>query len=214
MLLIAGCGTSSLPPQPSPDPLLDTLPANCQQALIVHPVPGKTVEVFVHSYERRPHGWAEATPPLSGNVGKNGITSAEKKKEGDGCTPAGTYPIGPAFGYAESTDTKLSYRRATDDDFWVDDAESPDYNRWVTGKPSAKSFELMKRHDDLYEIGAVIQYNTTPVVPGKGSAIFLHVWGGPGKPTAGCMALEKDHVQLLLRWLRADANPRIVIVQP
>lgn len=201
-------------PPEVPDPLLRDVPADCRQVLIVRPAAGKMVDVFVRAYEFRSNGWwDEAFPPLSGTVGKNGITSAEKKKEGDGCTPAGTYAVGPAFGYAETLDTKLTYRRATENDFWVDDAESPDYNRWVVGKPAAKSFELMKRNDDLYEVGAVIRYNTTPVVPGKGSAIFLHVWPGPGKPTAGCVALEKDHVRMLLRWLRDDANPRMIIAE-
>jgi L,D-peptidoglycan transpeptidase YkuD (ErfK/YbiS/YcfS/YnhG family) len=207
VVLIAGCGK----PPASPDPLLDTLPTDCKQAIVVHPVEGKTVDVVVSTFERRQHGWALAFPSFAGTVGKNGITSAEKKKEGDGCTPAGTYPVGPAFGYAETLGIKLTYRRATDNDFWVDDAESPDYNRWVVGKPTAKSFELMKRNDDLYEIGAVIRYNTDPVVPGKGSAIFLHVWSGPGKSTAGCVAVDKDVLKKLLHWLNDEANPRIVI---
>jgi len=213
LLLLAGCGRGMNSPPEVHDPELVPLPADCHQALVVRPVADKTVDVTIHAYERREHGWAEAFPPLAGTVGRNGVTSAEKKKEGDGCTPAGTYPLGPAFGYAKTLDTKLTYRQATADDFWVDDAESPEYNRWVVGKPNAKSFELMKRADDLYEIGAVIRYNTDPVVPGKGSAIFLHVWPGPGKPTAGCVALEKIHVGLLLGWLSDAANPRIVIVE-
>ncbi|HEY2786766.1 MAG TPA: L,D-transpeptidase family protein [Fimbriiglobus sp.] len=210
---LVGC-SSPARTQPLTDPLLHSLPADCNQAIIVRPIRGKKVDVSVQAYERESGGpWNEVFPPMAGSVGRNGIASAENKKEGDGCTPAGTYPIGPAFGYAKTIDTKLPYRQATDKDFWVDDDQSPDYNRWVVGKPAARSFEMMKRADDLYEIGAVIRYNTDPVIPGKGSAIFLHVWSGPGKPTAGCVALEKDHVRMLLRWLKDEAKPRIAIAE-
>jgi L,D-peptidoglycan transpeptidase YkuD (ErfK/YbiS/YcfS/YnhG family) len=34
---------------------------------------------------------------------------------------------------------------------------------------------------------AVIDYNRSPAVPGKGSAFFLHV--STGKPTTGCVFL-------------------------
>ncbi len=54
-----------------------------------------------------------------------------EKKEGDGKTPSGIYPLGPAFGYASSMDTGLAYRQATDNDFWVDDVRSLQYNQWV-----------------------------------------------------------------------------------
>jgi L,D-peptidoglycan transpeptidase YkuD (ErfK/YbiS/YcfS/YnhG family) len=214
VVLIAGCGKpAAVPPAPSsPDPVLDGLPADCRQAIVVQPQFGKKIDVTVRAFERAAGGaWEEVLAATPGSVGRNGVTSVDKKKEGDGCTPAGTYPLGPAFGYGETLDTKLAYRRATDNDFWVDDAESPDYNRWVVGKPTAKSFELMKRNDDLYELGAVIGYNTDPVVPGKGSAIFLHVWSGPGKPTAGCVAVDKDVLKKLLHWLNDEAKPRIVI---
>ena len=40
----------------------------------------------------------------------------------------------------------------------------------------------------------VINYNTDPIVAGKGSAIFLHVcrYGFPG--TEGCIAMEKSQL--------------------
>jgi L,D-peptidoglycan transpeptidase YkuD (ErfK/YbiS/YcfS/YnhG family) len=71
----------------------------------------------------------------------------------------------------------------------------------------------MKRTDELYEFGAVIEYNTDPVVPGHGSAIFLHVWSGPQSSTAGCVALAKDDVRRLLRWLDRNKNPVIALNQ-
>jgi L,D-peptidoglycan transpeptidase YkuD (ErfK/YbiS/YcfS/YnhG family) len=70
----------------------------------------------------------------------------------------------------------------------------------------------MLRPDGLYDIGAVIEYNTSPVVPGQGSAIFLHIWRDGGrKPTAGCVALEKSRLRRLLAWLRADMKPVVFL---
>jgi L,D-peptidoglycan transpeptidase YkuD (ErfK/YbiS/YcfS/YnhG family) len=148
---------------------------------------------------------------MDGVIGRNGFAEPGAKREGDGKTPSGVYPIGPAFGYAPSANTKLDYRQATANDFWVDDPESADYNRWVVGKPQAKSFELMKRDDELYKLGAVIQYNTEPVVPGRGSAIFLHVWRGPDSTTAGCVALSESDVASLLKWLDKTKHPVVVL---
>ena len=106
----------------------------------------------------------------------------------------------------------MDVRQVTADDYWVDDPDSPQYNRWVHGKPAAKSFEKLLQ--PAYKLAVVIEYNTDPVVPGAGSAIFLHVWDGPDKPTAGCVALDEGHVHLLVRWLDRRRNPVIVLNQP
>ncbi|MGI9004810.1 MAG: hypothetical protein ACR2FU_01165 [Streptosporangiaceae bacterium] len=59
-----------------------------------------------------------------------------------------------------------------------------------------------------YDYAAVIAYNTGRV-PGRGSAIFLHV--GTGTATAGCVSLPRSRLLKVLRWLRPAARPRIVI---
>ena len=105
---------------------------------------------------------------VSAVIGRNGLAAAGEKKEGDGKTPSGIYPLGPAFGYASSIDTGLAIPSGTDLDFWVDDVQSMQYNQWVSGMPVARSFERMKRSDNLYQYGIVIGYNTHPVIPGAG----------------------------------------------
>jgi L,D-peptidoglycan transpeptidase YkuD (ErfK/YbiS/YcfS/YnhG family) len=50
----------------------------------------------------------------------------------------------------------------------------------------------MWREDGLYDVLVVIGYNTDPVVPGAGSAIFLHVATPDLAPTAGCVAVNKE----------------------
>ena len=107
--------------------------------------------------------------------------------------------------------TKMPYRQATDNDFWVDDVHSDDYNKWINGRSGTTSAEKMKREDDLYKVGVVIEYNTNPIVRGKGSAIFLHVWRGEGKPTLGCVAVAEDNILRLLGWLDPAKKPLIIM---
>ena len=142
------------------------------------------------------------------------------KREGDGCAPAGIFRLGPAFGYAARPPAgcKLRYRPVTERDYFVDAPAANDYNRWVTIPPRKPnrpeklwpSFERMKRRDGLYELGIVVQQNDRPIVKGKGSAIFLHVWRHPGVPTVGCTAMARDDLLTLLRWLDPDLEPLLV----
>ena len=144
-------------------------------------------------------------------TGRNGFAPAGQKKEGDGRTPSGTFYLKQAFGYPPLVKTGLDYRQATDNDFWVDDPSSTYYNQWVDGKPLAQSFERLKRDDDLYKYGIVVEYNTEPIESGKGSAIFVHVWRGPDSSTAGCMALSEENLIKLLEWLNKMESPMIIL---
>jgi L,D-peptidoglycan transpeptidase YkuD (ErfK/YbiS/YcfS/YnhG family) len=139
-----------------------------------------------------------------------GFVAVDEKREGDGKSPTGIFPLGLAFGYDPSVKTKMPYRQATDDDFWVDDVNSEDYNRWVTGRPNAASWEKMKRDDDQYKYGVVIEYNMNPIVKGKGSAIFLHVWND-GDSTLGCVAMSEEMILRVLEWLDPAKRPLIIM---
>ena len=98
------------------------------------------------------------------------------------------------------------------DDLWVDDVNSPDYNSWVKrGETAAGSYEEMKRPDPLYRHGIVIDYNRHPVVRGNGSAIFIHVWRGEGKATAGCVAIAEQELVRIIDWLDPAKQPMIVM---
>ncbi|MCG6533959.1 MAG: L,D-transpeptidase family protein [Syntrophales bacterium LBB04] len=112
----------------------------------------------------------------------------------------------------ESINTKMPYRQALADDLWVDDPEAPDYNQWVKqSETSAASYEKMKRDDDQYKYGIVIEYNTDPVIKGHGSAIFFHVWKGESSTTAGCVAVSEEDIRKILNWLDPAAKPVIPI---
>jgi L,D-peptidoglycan transpeptidase YkuD (ErfK/YbiS/YcfS/YnhG family) len=200
---LAGCNSPGNTPGAPP------IPADAEQILLVWPTGEKPFQVELNAKERRGDNWVSVSQNLRGVIGPKGFAARGEKREGDGCTPRGVYRIGLAFGAPGLVDTGLEYKSATAADFWVDDPESPQYNRWVTGKPDARSFEKLLQ--PAYKYAAVIEYNTDPVVPGAGSAIFLHVWAGPDSPTAGCVALSETDVKALLKWLDKRRNPVIVL---
>lgn len=162
--------------------------------------------------ERRPDGsWAIVMSGIPVTLGKNGIA---KTKEGDGRTPSGVYRLGGAFGTAaKPAGLRLDYARTTKQDYWIDDPASPDYNRRVTyaGDPDRKWKSYERLYQPLYKYAIVVRYNDDPVVPGKGSAIFLHVWRGPDKPTAGCIAMSEPNLLKLLAALDPERAPAIAI---
>ena len=166
----------------------------------------------VYAMEKRENNWQMVFEPFDAVIGKNGFAPAGEKREGDGKTPSGIYPLKMTFGYDATIGTKMPYRRALDDDLWVDDPNADDYNRWVK-KPEthAASYERMRRDDNLYKYGIVIEYNTDQIIKGNGSAIFLHVWKGEGFPTAGCVAVSEEDIIKILGWLDPAASPLIIM---
>lgn len=163
-----------------------------------------------------PSGWARIWTCGEAVAGRAGFAAPGAKREGDGKSPSGSFRISLAFGYAPAGDTALPYRCCTAADLWVDDPESPDYNLWVTAPHPARSVERMRRDDALYEFGLALDYNRHPVVPGAGSAIFVHVRDDRSGGTAGCLALPREEMVALLRLLRPGAfavfNPRSLAV--
>ena len=154
--------------------------------------------------------WTLILGPVPAMTGRNGLAGPGGKREGDGRTPVGTYPLGLVFGYPSAVDSVMPYRPMTHHDVWVDDPASPDYNRLKKrGETAARSFEDMVLPDDRYKYGIVIEYNTDPVVFGHGSAIFFHVWAGPRSTTAGCVAAKEEDVRKILAWLDPEARPMI-----
>lgn len=143
----------------------------------------------------------------SGYVGKNGVT--DNKVEGDYCTPSGLYTLGFGFG-TEAIDTKIEYRIINSDCYWIDDVNSEYYNQWIeSDRITWTSAEHMIDYPDSYHYGIVINYNISPIVPGKGSAIFLHC--SNGGYTAGCVAIPENEMTNLLHWIDPTSAPIILI---
>ncbi len=210
--LLAASGCSTITPQ-----ALQGLDGS--QAILVHPVKKNSNQAQLSAWQKEVSYPKQGTGKISWQrvffvsavIGRNGLAAAGEKKEGDGKTPSGIYPLGPAFGYAPAIATGLQYREVGNLDFWVDDIKSLQYNQWVNGRPVAHSFERMKRRDNLYQYGIVIGYNIHPVIRGAGSAIFMHVWRGYNSPTAGCVALNQRYLRKILRWLDRRYQPVIIL---
>jgi L,D-peptidoglycan transpeptidase YkuD (ErfK/YbiS/YcfS/YnhG family) len=141
--------------------------------------------------------------PYSGYVGRSGVTSAASKREGDGATPAGVYPLRGGFGLKSNPGIPQGWFRVDSRDVWVDDPKSTLYNthqrkpadgRWSSAESLANA--------PAYDYAQVIGYNEARR-PGRGSAIFLHV--ATGGPTAGCVSLPRAALLEVMRWERSGA---------
>lgn len=145
-------------------------------------------------------------------IGRGGI--GEKRAEGDGITPTGTHrlegllyrPDRPA-GHAGAR-IFPGARPIGPCDGWSDDPADPAYNAAIR-LPRGPSHERLRRADPMYDLIGVLDWNRHPVVAGKGSAIFLHVWRGPRRPTAGCVAFRApDLLWILARW---TSGSRVIV---
>ena len=80
---------------------------------------------------------------------------------------------------------------------WCNDPKSKKYNKEISF-PSRYSAEKLYRKDNLYDIFINIKYNWSPVIRGKGSAIFLHLTNKKYKPTKGCVGItKKDFLKII-----------------
>ena len=154
-------------------------------------------------------GWVE----LPGRVarcalGWGGVLAAGAKREGDGAAPAGVWPLRyvlwrPDRGQAPAT--RLPRAPIAPQDGWCDAPDDPAYNRPVK-LPYGASAEALWRDDRIYDLIVVLGYNDAPVVPGAGSAIFLHLARPDWGPTQGCVAVAAgDLIHLLDRARPGDA---------
>lgn len=191
---------------------------NCQQTLDALNIPRSSSQIVlvqaalnestakITFCQKQENQWHQHIRPFMGVVGQAGIAPMGKKKEGDLKTPAGLYSLGPAFG-TEPLAVKMDFKYITASDKFIDDSQSPDYNSWVHGKTKAKTYEMMLI--PVYRKGLIVNYNMSPIIPGAGSAIFIHLWGSTKKPTRGCIAMNDHHLMQLLHWLDKSQDPQV-----
>jgi L,D-peptidoglycan transpeptidase YkuD (ErfK/YbiS/YcfS/YnhG family) len=131
-------------------------------------------------------------------LGKGGVTAA--KREGDGATPIGVFALRRLWfrrDRAARPCCGLPMRVTLRTDGWCDAPGHRRYNKPVT-LPFGPSHERMWRDDHLYDIVIEIGWNDRPAIPGRGSAIFLHLSRPGYTPTEGCVAIAKDDMRKLL----------------
>jgi L,D-peptidoglycan transpeptidase YkuD (ErfK/YbiS/YcfS/YnhG family) len=144
-------------------------------------------------------------------LGRSGVSAG--KAEGDGTTPLGRFAIRRLFYRPDrirGLACRLPMQPLSPSDGWCDDPKDAAYNRLVT-RPYAASHEEMWRADALYDLVLTIGHNDDPIVPGKGSAVFLHLAQPDYAPTEGCVAFARADFIALLEVL--DPASRIVIAE-
>jgi L,D-peptidoglycan transpeptidase YkuD (ErfK/YbiS/YcfS/YnhG family) len=170
----------------------------------------ETKEVKIQTFEKINGQWVEKFTSTMGTIGRSGFARYKMKKEGDGMTPTGIFYLGPVYGYpGVKVSTKMEYWEASENDYWIDDIKSPQYNRWVTSNVEPKfTHERMKRDDDKYKYGIAIQYNMDQVRP-KGSVITVHL-KIDDTATAGCVAVPERKLIEIIGWLDPVKKPLII----
>lgn len=134
------------------------------------------------------------------------------KREGDGATPIGRFPIWEVLYRSDRVRrprTGLPARPLRRSDGWCDAPGDRNYNKLIR-HPYPASAEVMWRQDNLYDLVVILGYNRRPRVRGRGSAIFMHLARPGYAPTAGCIALSKRNMRILLERLAPGAVMRVV----
>ena len=141
-------------------------------------------------------------------IGKNGVK--KQKIEGDNSTPKGIFTIG-TFYYRKDRVTKpftnLKTKIIKPKIGWCNDLKKKSYNREIKIQKKIR-YEKLFRQDHKYDYLIVINYNIKKTIPGKGSAIFIHLTKNY-YPTAGCIALKKQDFIILLKLI--NNKTKIVI---
>ena len=142
-------------------------------------------------------------------IGKRGI--GYKKKEGDLITPAGRYIIKYILyrkDRIKKIQTQIKKFEITKNMGWCDDSRSKKYNKLIK-LPSSYKYEKLYKKENIYDIILVLNYNMSPIIKNKGSAIFIHVAKKNYKKTEGCVALKKIHLLRVLKELKKHTKVEI-----
>lgn len=201
------------------------------QAVVVTTRDWNAVQGTAQLFERKTLNakWIAAGESFPVVIGKDGFALATEmtgrlnktdaarpfKKEGDGKSPAGIFPLLSAFGStAKPAFVKLPFTQLEEQTECVDDPKSFHYNKIVNrlqvGIFDWKSSEKMLAVGAEYDLGVFVAYNSNPVVKGNGSCIFLHIWKNAESGTTGCTAMERTNIEKVLGWLEAGKNPVLI----
>ncbi len=211
----------------TPQPPAVKIPfAESLQAMVVTTDGPTAVQGKARLYERRSvrSKWKSVGDDFPVVVGRSGLgwsadTAPESvndfKKEGDGRSPAGLFPLTSAFGRPDKPgEVKLSYSKLGEYSECVDDVSSTHYNKLVdrlkVGVFDWKSSEKMLEVGPEYDLGVFVAHNTYPVRRGDGSCIFLHVWKDATTGTSGCTAMQRDDLLKILNWADPAKHPYLV----
>jgi L,D-peptidoglycan transpeptidase YkuD (ErfK/YbiS/YcfS/YnhG family) len=142
-------------------------------------------------------------------LGKAGIS--KKIIEGDNITPKGIFKIIKIYyrpDKIKKITTLIKTIKIKKNMGWCDDPRSRFYNKQIK-LPSKLSHEKLYRSDNLYDLIAVLNYNTKPIIKNKGSAIFIHIAKKNFSKTKGCIAVKKEDLIYLLSKIKRNSQVKI-----
>ncbi|TGL14407.1 L,D-transpeptidase catalytic domain protein [Leptospira meyeri] len=182
-------------------PLLDS-----EQILFITAKPGETYG-FLDFYTLTEGEWAPVFEKIPVRLGRNGLIREEEKREGDGHTPAGIFPLQRIVGKKKRKIRNLEYNEIRKNSHWSDSPISKNYNQMIP-YPEKGAVSLWDSY--IYELFFVIEHNTKPALPGFGSMIFLHPWN-EDKPTSGCVGVSKEILDTIISKLDGNKHPSFFI---
>ena len=198
---------------------------NTGQLIVVTTDSWNKIEGKMSVYEYKGNRWIPVLTEIPIVTGRSGmawgkglhkaeLNKGKLKKEGDGNSPAGIFNLSGLFGY-EDIHSEMNSLKVDNRTFCVDDSKSEYYNQIVkldTVKKDWNSAETMRMKSDVYKFGIFVDYNVKPAIPNMGSCIFMHIWSGSNKPTAGCTAMKESDILKLIDFLDKKKNPILVQV--
>ncbi len=141
-------------------------------------------------------------------IGKKGIKN--NKKEGDKSTPVGIFQLGNVYYRSDRVKkplTKLKCIKIYKNMGWCNDPHNKFYNKKIKTNKKIKHEKLFRR-DYKYNYLIIIKYNYLNSIPGKGSAIFIHLTKNY-KPTDGCIGLKEKDLLILLKLVNKKTKIKI-----
>ena len=141
-------------------------------------------------------------------IGKKGVK--KRKIEGDNSTPKGIFSLGNLYYRKDRVKkpiTSLKTKIIKPKIGWCNDSKNQFYNKEIKIQNKV-SHEKLYRKDHKYDYLIIINYNTKKTIPYKGSAIFIHLTNNYN-PTAGCIALKKKDLLILLKLINKKTKIKI-----
>ena len=145
---------------------------------------------------------------LKCSIGKSGVTAS--KKEGDLASPKGIFKLGLLYYRKDRIkllNCKIRKKIIKKNMGWCNDSRSKKYNQQIYF-PFKYRAEMLYRKDKIYDIFINIKYNHSPIIKGKGSAIFIHLCNKKYKSTSGCIGIKKRDLLKILPLI----NPKTKIL--
>jgi L,D-peptidoglycan transpeptidase YkuD (ErfK/YbiS/YcfS/YnhG family) len=175
--------------------------------------------------------WLCQQGPATARLGKSGTRRLLDRRSGDGTTPAGVFPLGNLtawdgdrfqfFGNLADPGVRGSYREVRPEDCWGATPNTPAYQHLVAAPGCTSPDEWLTRFGEVYGHAAVIGANVDPISgdaagePAFAAAIFLHrnayATNGSSNPTAGCVSLPQDDLDVALRLIDPALDVRFAI---